>query len=432
VKPLDRNDRITASTAYPWVVVGMLWFCGFFNYADRQALSAVFPLLEGEFGISDPQLGTLSSAFMLLYALTSPFTGYTVDLISRRLLIAAGLAFWSVICAATALSRNFIQLVLFRAAEGLGESFYFPASMSVLADYHGPRTRSRAMSLHQTSVYLGTAGGWYLGGALGAIAGWRAPFWALGLGGLMYAVMLGIVLREPPRGRAPGKASNGGLSRLDDEEWPEPTPPASLIEKIAVIVRNPAAALLLCVFIGANFVATAFLAWLPSLVERGFNLGLANSALTSTIWPLASVPGAACGGWLADRAARRRGGGRIRTQSLGLLLAAPFVLLTGWATSVGMLELGLVGAGLCKGIYDANIFASLYDVVPVADRGTAAGLMNTVGWTGGLVAPIAVGFASRRYGLGAAIASTAVVYLLVASLAYVAARVADRRQPKTV
>ena len=158
----DRIDKSAPTKAYAWVVVGLLWFCGFFNYADRQALSAVFPLLKGEFGISDPALGTLSSAFMLLYALTSPFTGYTVNLLSRRFLIASGLAFWSLVCAATALSRTFRQLILFRAVEGLGESFYFPASMSVIADYHGPRTRSRAMSLHQTSVYLGTAGGWYL------------------------------------------------------------------------------------------------------------------------------------------------------------------------------------------------------------------------------------------------------------------------------
>src|SRR5579885_2072507 len=96
----DRSRRLATGTAYPWVVVGLLWFCGFFNYADRQALSAVFPLLHGEVGISDPALGTLSSAFMLLYALTSPFPGYTVDLLSRRFLIAAGLAFWSLICAA--------------------------------------------------------------------------------------------------------------------------------------------------------------------------------------------------------------------------------------------------------------------------------------------------------------------------------------------
>ena len=135
------------------------WFCGFFNYADRQALSAVFPLLKGEFGISDAQLGTLSSAFMLLYALTSPFTGYTVDIVSRRFLIAAGLAFWSIICASTALARNFVQLVVFRAAEGIGESFYFPASMSVLADYHwASDTVPGDERPSDERVHLGTAG----------------------------------------------------------------------------------------------------------------------------------------------------------------------------------------------------------------------------------------------------------------------------------
>ncbi len=93
---------------------------------------------------------------------------------------------------------------------------------------------------------------------------------------------------------------------------------------------------------------------------------------------------------------------------------------------MGGLLTGLLGAGFCKGIYDANIFAALYDVVPVGDRGTAAGLMNTVGWSGALVAPIAVGFASQRFGLGTAVASTAVVYVLVALLAFIAARDADR------
>jgi MFS family permease len=413
----DPIDETPTHPDYPWIVVGLLWFCGFFNYADRQSLSAVFPLIKDEFGLSDPALGTLSSAFMLLYALTSPLTGYTVDLLSRRLLIAAGLAFWSVICAATALSRTFRHLVLFRAAEGLGESFYFPASMSVIADYHGPATRSRAMSVHQTSVYTGTAGGWLLGSVLASMGGWRTPFWGLGIAGLAYAAMLAIVLVEPKRGRSSTAA----------EDWPELAPPSSLTAKLAVILRNPAALLLLCVFIGANFVAATFLAWLPSLVQRQFKLDLTTSGLTSTVWPMASVPGAILGGWLADRWALRAGGGRIRSQALGLCLAAPFVLQTGWAGSVATLLIGLVGAGLCKGIYDANIFASLFDVVPAADRGTAAGLMNTVGWTGGLVAPVAVGFASERFGLGTAVASTAVVYLLVGLLALAAASLADRK-----
>ena len=114
-------------------------------------------------------------------------------------------------------------------------------------------------------------------------------------------------------------------------------------------------------------------------------------------------------------------------QSLGLIVAAPFVFLTGWATSVPVLIAALIGAGICKGIYDSNIFASLFDVIRPEDRGTAAGLMNTVGWTGASLAPMAVGFASDRFGLGVMIASTAAVYLLGGLLALQAARLAEAR-----
>ena len=112
-------------------------------------------------------------------------------------------------------------------------------------------------------------------------------------------------------------------------------------------------------------------------------------------------------------------------QSLGLVLGAPFVFLAGWAGSLPMLIGSLVGAGVCKGIYDANIFAALFDVVPAEDRGTAAGLMNTVGWTGGFLAPTVVGFASQAFGLAVAIGSTAAIYVIVGLLALWAARLAE-------
>ena len=422
-----RRPGILWGATNPWVVVGLLWFCGFFNYADRQAVYSVFPLLKDEFHLNNEQLGLLGSAFMLVYAITSPFSGYTVDRLSRRLLISVGLAFWSLVCAATALSRNFLQLVIYRGAEGLGEAFYFPASMSVLADYHGPRTRSRAMSIHQTSVYLGNAGGAVLAGFLGQQHGWRFPFWVLGLTGLGYAIFLGFYLVEPVR-EVEGKPDVSKPIGDEVEEWSAETAESgSLLEKVVRIVANPPAALLLSVFVGANFVAATFLAWLPLFLFEKFELKLADSSLVSTVWPIASMVGALGGGVAADWAARRSAGGRIQIQTLGLIVAAPFVFLAGRSPSLGMVVVGLVGAGLCKGIYDANIFASLFDVIAPKDRGTAAGLMNTVGWTGGLLAPWAVGKASTRFGLGVAIGSTAAVYLLVGLLAWFASLLAIAR-----
>jgi sugar phosphate permease len=413
--------QFISTAAYSWTVVGLLWFCGFFNYADRQAVNSVFPLLQKEFSLTDVQLGMIGSAFMIIYFCTSPFAGYVVDRVRRRILIPVGLAVWSLIAAATGLSRSLGQLLFFRAAEGLGESFYFPASVSFLADYHGRGTRSRALGIHQTSVYVGTAGGAALAGRLAKYFGWRSPFFVLGLVGAMYALFLGFILVEPVRGQS--EEAKPAPVDLDagDEVGPGVATREDLWGKVLRILTNRVAILLLCVFIGANFVAAAFLTWLPTFIYRKFSMDVADSSLTSTVWPLASLVGALGGGWVADLAARQRKGGRIRVQAVGLILGAPFVFLAGWSSSFRMLVVALAGAGLCKGIYDANIFASLYDVIAADDRGTAAGLMNSVGWAGGFLAPLLLGFGSMRMGLSLSIASTAVVYLLVGILALLAA-----------
>jgi sugar phosphate permease len=423
---LARGLAPVPSRGYAWLVVALLWFCGFFNYADRQAVVSVFPLLQAEFLLSDVQLGWIGSAFMIVYASTSPFAGYVVDRLARRILIPVGLAVWSLIAAATGLSRSFGQLVFFRAAEGLGESFYFPASVSLLSDYHGPATRSRALGIHQTSVYVGTAGGAVLAGQLARHFGWRSPFFVLGLVGAAYALLLSFFLVEPARGRSEEAGPALAEPSPNDELGTGAASRGNIWDKVFRVLANPTASLLLCVFIGANFVAAVFLTWLPMFIFRKFSLDVADSSVTSTVWPLTSLVGALCGGWMADLAVRHRKGGRILVQSAGLILGAPFVFLAGWSPSIWMLVGSLAAAGVCKGIYDANIFASLFDVVRPEDRGTAAGLMNSVGWTGASMAPVAVGFGSTHFGLSLAIALTAVVYLLVGIMALTAAFRAER------
>jgi len=413
----------SAGSRYPWVVVGLLWFCGFFNYADRQAINSVFPLLQEEFHLTNTQLGMLGSAFMVVYALSAPLAGYVVDLASRRVLIVVGLAFWSLICAATGLARSFHQLLFYRAAEGLGETVYFPASMSLLADYHGPRTRSRAMSIHQTSVYVGTALGAVVAGALGERYGWRSPFWVLGLVGLAYAGWLATQIVEPVRGKNDEKPYPSAEGAGDELAPARPDFFANLVD----IVRIPAALMLLAVFAGANFVATIFLTWLTQFVVTKFGLSLTISSITSTLFPMASLVGALFGGVMADRAARRPGG-RALVQGLGLIVGAPFIYAVGMASTVPMLIAALIAVGLCKGVYDANIFASIFDVVRPQVRGTAAGLMNTVGWTFGSLGPLTAGILADRYGLSAAIASTAAVYVIVGLLAFVASWLVARGQ----
>src|ERR1019366_4797314 len=193
---------LTMTPRYKWYVVGMLWWIAFFNYADRQAIFSVFPLLSGEFHLSNLQLGLLGSSFSLVYGLFAPFMGNIADRVRRKTAILTGLHVWSVICIATALSRNFGHLLFFRAAEGLGETIYFPASMSLIGDYHGKATRSRAMGTHQTSVYIGTIAGGFFAGLIGQHYGWRSSFVFFGSCGILLGVVLNRFLIEPERGAA--------------------------------------------------------------------------------------------------------------------------------------------------------------------------------------------------------------------------------------
>ena len=196
IKSKTENQR---GDTYKWFVVALLWFVCFFNYADRQAIFSVFELLKSEMHLTDVQLGIVGSSFMWVYAAAGPVAGLIGDRVKRKTLIIGGLVFWSLITVATALSTEYSHLVMFRALEGFGEAFYFPASMSMLSAYHDKNTRSRAMSIHQSSVYAGTIAGGSVAGILGQYYGWRSSFYLFGSSGMLLGGLLLVLLREPVR-----------------------------------------------------------------------------------------------------------------------------------------------------------------------------------------------------------------------------------------
>jgi MFS family permease len=414
------------SSRYKWHVVAMLWWISFFNYADRQAIFSVFPLLEKEMGLSPVELGLLGSSFAWTYGLGAPLAGYVVDRVRRKTAILAGLHIWSLICALTALSRNFRQLLFFRAAEGLGETFYFPASMSLISDYHGKATRSRAMGLHQTSVYIGTIGGGFFAGLIGQYQGWRWSFLVFGVLGILLGFVLARWLHEAPRGAA--DRSELGVS------GPARPLRIPLREFLRTLGRTPSALLLLGAFLCANFVAVVLLSWMPKFLHDRFGMSLAMAGLTATVFvQLASMVGAPLGGWMADTLRRRTPRGRPLVQALGVLGGAPFVALCGLTPSVAVLGIALTAWGLFKGLYDANIFASVYDVIRPEARGTAAGFMNCVGWLGGGgTAPVIIGLIAQRESLGLAIALASTVYVLAGLLLLAAALFFTKRDAERV
>ena len=391
----------------------MLWFVCFFNYADRQSISAVFPELEREFDFNKEQLGLIGSAFMWTYAGCALLAGLVCDRFRRKDLILGGCVFWSFVTVTTGWCSKLWQFVTVRGLEGFGETFYFPASMSLVSDYHSPKTRSRALAFHQSSVYIGTIFGSWLGAWLAMHYGWRVGFYFFGGAGTLLAVVLYAFLREPVRGEADAVISEEALG---------------VGETFRVIFRSPAVILLMLGFVGVNAVATVFLVWTPSFLVDKFHYNLAAAGLNGTVYiHLASALSVPIAGALADRLAQRMAGGRILVQAAGLLAGAVFVFLVGHTPDRTTLIVAMTLFGLCKGFYDSGIFASLFDMIEPRARGTAAGIMNTVGWGGGAFGPWFVGWIAEHgskptkiENMSEAIASGSVIYVIGAVLLLIA------------
>lgn len=441
---------------YKWLVVAMLWFVCFFNYADRQAIFSVFEPIKGEMGLSDAELGIVGASFMWVYAAAAPLAGLVGDRFKRKTLILGGLIFWSLVTVATAFARNYQELVLCRALEGFGEAFYFPASMALVSDYHGRDTRSRAMGLHQSSVYAGTIAGGAVAGVMADHFGWRSSFYLFGWFGVALGIVLLFFLKEPPRGAAEGAGDVvegtpmdllGELRALLQRprvRWLVPVylllsvmaffliqTTAALVLALVVLaaaallllIKTPMVRVLILVFVGANFVAMIFLTWMPTYLRRTFGMSLSMSGVSATIYlQIASVLGVLVGGVLADRFARRHRGGRMLAQSIGLFAGVPFIFLTGWTLSIPILVLALIGFGFAKGLYDANIWASLHDVVRPERRATAVGVMNSIGWLGGGAGAYLIGLAAPIYGMRFCLSANSIIYLCVGLLMLVGVR----------
>jgi len=207
------------------------------------------------------------------------------------------------------------------------------------------------------------------------------------------ALMLYFLLREPRRGQseliAPAMESSPGVSVV-----------------LRDIFRTFTGVALMVVFAGANAIAGVFLFWTPTFLKEKFHFELTTAGLSGAVYiHLASALSVPLAGLAADRLARRLAGGRMLAQATGLLAGAGFIVLVGLTDRVGVLIAAMVCFGLCKGFYDAGIFASLYDVVHPRSRASAAGVMNTVGWIGGALATSLAGWYADHGPQGSAVAN---------------------------
>ena len=163
---------------YAAYIFWLLWLANFINYADRYAFLAIGDHVQVEFGLSDTQYGVLATSFLFVYTLSILPLGLLADRINRKTVVAAGMAFWSIVTAVTALAGSYAALFATRAALGLGEGSYFPASTSMLASSNPAKSRARVMSRWNTGLLVGLAVGFVGAGILYAVFGhqWRPIF----------------------------------------------------------------------------------------------------------------------------------------------------------------------------------------------------------------------------------------------------------------
>lgn len=408
----DARMSIAAPALLPgaWLTVLLLVPVALLNYLDRQMLAAMkFSVMQDIPDIAlEANWGKILALFKWVYAILSPLGGYLSDRYSRRHVIAGSLFVWSAVTWATGQVTTYPELLAARAVMGISEAFYIPAALALIAEFHLGPTRSRAVGLHQLGIYSGVI----IGGFSGYIAdhaalGWRWAFGLCGLVGVVYAVPLYGLLRNPVR-----PAGSPERPRL------------SAYRSFRELLGNASFLLLVLYFTLPALAGWVVRDWMPAILKAEFKIGQGQAGVSATLyWQVAAIVGALSGGWLADRWMRRTGRGRIYTSAVGMALIVPAMFGVGFAPETGALWVAiafLIVFGVGWGFFDANNMPILCQIVRPDLRATGYGIMNMVSISCGGFADWGFGILRDRhvplFGIFSIFASVAILSIVLVLL----------------
>jgi predicted MFS family arabinose efflux permease len=383
------SARFIASPLYRGYVLALLVSVGIAGWVDRNVLAALLQSIKLDLAFSDTELGLLGGiAFGVFYATVGLPIAWLADRSDRRSLIAAAVGLWSVMTAACGLAGGFFALFMARVGVGIGEAGGSPPSQSLVSDYFGPDRRGRAFGVLYLQIPLGFVVGYWLGGWLDGLVGWRVTFLIVGLPGVALALLVRLTLREPPRGHS----DTAGRSEAAN---------TSLATTIRFFVaQRPLRYLSLA---GAAHGIGAFAAalWLPAYFMRTFAVtGATAGAWLALAYGCGGTAGVLCGGQIADALVRNTRNARWYAWGCSAVIAAtlPCTALTYLAGVPTVAVAALVIATFLGHMFLGPVAALLQSLAGARRRAMVAAfylfLVNLISVG---IGPTAVGFASDRF-----------------------------------
>ncbi len=342
--------------------LSLLTLLNFVNYIDRSILSAVLASIRADFHLSHAQGGFIATAFLTAYFITSPAFGRLGDRLSRTRLMALGVGVWSLATAGAGVARSYAQMLLSRAAVGIGEAAYASISPALISDYFPSSRRGRAFAIFYVAIPVGMAVGFLLGGEIEhAFHSWRAVFFIVGLPGLALA-LLTLTAPDPPR----GSFDTAGLRSLAAEQQ------ASLREVLVALARNRLYAWTVLGYAAYTFAMGGLAVWAPNYFQEVRHLDEVQATrIVGGVLIASGLLGTFAGGYLGDWLAKRLRNGYLWLSGVSMLIAVPFGWMALTSDNRSVYTVMLFVSEFFVFLSTGPINVVIVNAVPVAMRATA-------------------------------------------------------------
>ena len=393
---------------YKWLARAILWVAFFLQQGTRQIFGATLSSIQATLQTSAAAIGAVATVFTFAYGLSVPFAGAAADLFSRKWMVVGGVFIFCLgIFASGFVASLGLLIVVYGLLNGIGQSFYYPSATSIIGSLH-KETRATAFSILQMGLYAGIIG---VSAASGYFAemgdnGWRTPFMVFGGAGVLWALLMAFLLKE-------SAAENVDAAKGETK--------ASFREAFKVFAGNPSALLLAGGLGMMIYVDVGFKTWMPSHLTAAFEVSKSSAAINAVLWHyIGAFIGVTLGGRFSDKLSKSRPSIRMETNIIGLALAVPFIIWMANASSLLMCAIAMALFGVFRGIYDSNLMASLFDLIPQRYHASGAGLMLSCAFVFGSTSPVVLGLIKDQFSSTIALSSLAAFYLFGAILIFIA------------